>query len=59
MSDFPIKVPPQKYKAAREYQLNFQKQHHIMLPLWRCFLDIEQRDKNKDPFRHLRKGLRL
>lgn len=61
MSDFPIKVPPAKYKAARDYQLLILQKHNIKLPLWRCFLDIEQPQKKaeNDPFRHLRRGLRL
>lgn len=60
---FPIKVPSNRYKIARDYQQEFRAKNNVMLPLWRCLIDAEMREmkqnKNTDPFKNMRRGFKL
>jgi len=58
---FPIKIPPDKYHKAREYQDLLWKKHGVKKPLWACLVDVESPQKpiSDDPFRKLRRGFKL
>lgn len=46
--DHPVKVPKEKYAQAREYQIRMKQTHGVVIPLWRCVVQMEQQQKQTD-----------
>lgn len=56
-----MKVPAPRRDMAKEFQKEYYNRYQVELPLWRCLVEVENRERKgtPDPFRHLKRGLRL
>lgn len=56
-----VRVPVPRRDMAKAFQKEYYDRYQVELPLWRCLVEVENRERRgqPDPFRHLKRGLRL